>query len=68
MLSLLEQEQMFVYYRSINHIEVAYYIMFVICGFSYLLAWIIMRLLVPNAKNVEVVRARRSDDHPDTFL
>nr|MCU0470917.1 MFS transporter [Arcicella sp.] len=32
------QKNMFVYYRSINQIETAYYIMFAICAGSYLLA------------------------------
>lgn len=54
LLSLLVQKEMFVYYRSIGKIEVAYYIMFIICGCSYLLAWGIMRLLVPVSKPVKV--------------
>jgi ACS family hexuronate transporter-like MFS transporter len=52
-LSLFVQKQMFVYYRSINSIETAYYIMFAICAGSYLLAWIIMHLLVPKMKRIE---------------
>src|SRR6185436_14643678 len=52
-LSLLVQKQMFIYYRSINSIETAYYIMFAICAGSYLLAWIIIHLLVPKMKRVE---------------
>jgi ACS family hexuronate transporter-like MFS transporter len=51
-LSLFVQKQMFVYYRSINQIETAYYIMFAICAGSYLLAWLIMHLLVPKMKAV----------------
>lgn len=54
MLSMFVQKKMFVYYRSIDQIEVAYYIMFFICGFAYLLAWLIMRVLVPVSKPVEV--------------
>lgn len=54
MLSMFVQKNMFVYYRSIDQIETAYYIMFAVCGGAYLLAWIIMRLLVPVAKPVEV--------------
>ena len=49
-LSLFVQKNLFVYYRSINQIETAYYIMFLVCGFSYLFAWIIMHLLVPKVK------------------
>lgn len=51
-LSLFVQKQMFVYYRSINQIETAYYIMFVICASAYLLGWIIMHFLVPKMKPV----------------
>ncbi len=50
LLSLLVQKNLFVYYRSINQIETAYYIMFLVCGLSYLLAWVIMHLLVPKVK------------------
>jgi MFS transporter, ACS family, hexuronate transporter len=52
-LSLFVQKQMFVYYRSINQIETAYYIMFAICGSAYLLGWLIMHFLVPRMKRVE---------------
>jgi ACS family hexuronate transporter-like MFS transporter len=48
------QKNMFVYYRSINQIETAYYIMFAICAGSYLLAWLIMHFLVPTMKKVDV--------------
>ena len=50
LLSLLVQKNMFVHYRSIDKIETAYYIMFGICAGAYLLAWIIMQLLVPKMK------------------
>ena len=52
-LSLFVQKQMFVHYRSIGQIETAYYIMFVICAGSYLLAWVIMHALVPKMKRIE---------------
>ncbi|MDZ7898630.1 MAG: MFS transporter [Arcicella sp.] len=48
------QKNMFVYYRSIDQIETAYYIMFAICAGSYLLAWLIMHILVPNMKKVDI--------------
>ncbi len=48
------QKNMFVYYRSINQIETAYYIMFAICAGSYLLAWVVMHLLVPTMKKVDL--------------
>ncbi|MBR2647552.1 MAG: MFS transporter [Sediminibacterium sp.] len=51
-LSLAVQKNLFVYYRSINKIETAYYIMFLVCGLAYLTAWIIMHILVPKMKKV----------------
>ena len=53
LLSLLVQKNLFVYYRSIKQIEVAYYIMFAVCALSYLLAWLIMHLLVPKVNVIE---------------
>lgn len=53
LLSLLVQKNLFVYYRSIDKIEVAYYIMFAVCALSYLLAWLIMHLLVPKVNVIE---------------
>lgn len=52
-LSLFVQKNMFVHYRTIHHIEIAYYIMFGVCGGAYLLAWIIMHILVPKMKPVD---------------
>lgn len=52
LLSLFVQKNMFVYYRSINKIETAYYIMFFVCAVAYLLAWLIMHFLVGNKKVV----------------
>jgi ACS family hexuronate transporter-like MFS transporter len=53
-LSLFVQKQMFVHYRAINQIETAYYIMFAVCALAYLLGWIVMHVLVPKMKRVEV--------------
>ncbi len=53
-LSLFVQKNMFVYYRSIGQIETAYYIMFIICGAAYLIAWSIMHFLVPKMERVNV--------------
>lgn len=53
-LSLLVQKRLFVYFESVGKIEVAYYIMFFVCGSAYLLAWLIMHVLVPKMKPVEV--------------
>jgi ACS family hexuronate transporter-like MFS transporter len=54
LLSALVQKRMFVYYESINQLETAYFIMFLICGGAYLVAWMIMHLLVPRMKPVEI--------------
>ena len=53
LLSLLVQKNLFVHYRAIGKIEVAYYIMFAVCALSYLLAWLIMHLLVPKVNVIE---------------
>jgi ACS family hexuronate transporter-like MFS transporter len=50
MLTLLVQKNMFVYYRSIGQIETAYFIMFCICAGAYIVAWLIMKALVPRHK------------------
>ena len=54
MLSALVQKNLFVHYRSIGQIETAYYIMFAVCAFSYLIAWVVMQLLVPRMRQVNV--------------
>jgi len=53
-LSLFVQKNMFVHYRAIHHIEIAYYIMFFVCGSAYLLAWCIMHFLVPKMKQIKL--------------
>ena len=53
-LSLFVQKNMFVYYEKINQIQVAYYIMFFICGASYLCAWLIMHFLVPRMQKIDI--------------
>ena len=54
LLVALVQKNMFVYYRSIGKIEIAYYIMFGICASAYLFAWIIMQFLVPKMKPLDL--------------
>jgi ACS family hexuronate transporter-like MFS transporter len=54
LLSLFVQKNMFVHYRAIGKIEVAYYIMFVVCALAYLTAWVIMHFLVGKKKVVVV--------------
>jgi ACS family hexuronate transporter-like MFS transporter len=54
LLTALVQKRMFVYYESIGQIKTGYFIMFFICGLSYLLAWVIMHLLVPRMQQVKI--------------
>ncbi|HLD54241.1 MAG TPA: MFS transporter [Sediminibacterium sp.] len=41
---------LFDHYKALGHIETGYTIMFVFCGVAYLLAWMIMKALVPKYK------------------
>ncbi|MDR1552084.1 MAG: MFS transporter [Prevotellaceae bacterium] len=43
---------LFAYYRSLGHIETGYTIVFSFCAVAYLLAWCIMKSLVPKFKPV----------------
>lgn len=52
-LSAVVQKNMFVHYRALHKIEIAYYIMFAVCAGAYLLAWVIMHFLVPKMKRIE---------------
>ena len=52
-LSAAVQKNLFVHYRAIGKIEIAYYIMFAVCAFAYIAAWLIMHMLVPKMKRVE---------------
>ena len=54
LLSLLVQKRMFVYYEGIGQIQTGYYIMFFICGASYLCAWLIMQFLVSRMQKIDV--------------
>lgn len=46
---------LFDYYKSVGSIETGYYIMFIICGLAYVLAWFLFYIvLVPKYKKVEV--------------
>ena len=42
------------HYTAIGKIEVGYGILFVICGTAYLVAWVVMHLLVPKFKLVQL--------------
>jgi ACS family hexuronate transporter-like MFS transporter len=45
---------LFDHYKAAGHLQTGYYIMFFICGFGYLAGWLIMHLLVPRMKKVDV--------------
>ncbi len=42
------------HYKALNAIETGYYIMFIFCGFAYLLAWVVMHLLAPKMERVKL--------------
>ncbi|MEO5685316.1 MAG: MFS transporter [Chitinophagaceae bacterium] len=43
---------LFDHYKALGHIETGYTIMFAICAVSYLIAWVIMKSLVPKYKPI----------------
>lgn len=45
---------LFDYYKGLDKLTTGYLIMFVICGFAYVIAWAIMHFLVPKMKRVEI--------------
>ncbi|HEY9364522.1 MAG TPA: MFS transporter, partial [Chitinophagaceae bacterium] len=46
--------QLFDHFKALGNLEFGYYIMFMICGLAYLIAWVIMHVLAPKMKRVEV--------------
>jgi ACS family hexuronate transporter-like MFS transporter len=44
--------RLFDYYQGLGHIETGYTIMFSICAVAYLVAWTIMKTLVPVHKEI----------------
>lgn len=44
---------LFDYYKSLGHIQTGYTIMFAICAVAYLIAWFVMKSLVPKYKLIE---------------
>jgi len=45
---------LFDHYKALGHIETGYTIMFAICAVMYLVAWMVMKTLVPKMKLVEL--------------
>ena len=46
--------QLLQHYKGLGEIEIGYYILFIICGSAYLLAWLLMHFLVPRLKPIEL--------------
>lgn len=46
--------KLFDHYKALGNIEAGYYIMFIICGSAYLLAWILMHFLAPRLRRIDL--------------
>jgi ACS family hexuronate transporter-like MFS transporter len=42
------------HFAAIGRTELGYGILFVVCGSAYLVAWVLMHLLVPKFKQIEL--------------
>lgn len=42
------------HYKAVGKIETGYYVMFVICAFAYIIAWILFSLLVPKMPKADI--------------
>lgn len=45
---------LFDYYKGLGHIETGYTIMFTFCAIAYIIAWAVMKALVPKMKAIEL--------------
>lgn len=45
---------LFDHYKALGEIETGYYIMFIVCGSAYIIAWLLMNYLAPKLRMVEV--------------
>lgn len=45
--------KLFDHYKAAGNIDTGYYIMFIICGCAYLLAWVLMHVLAPKMKRID---------------
>lgn len=43
---------LFDHYKALGHIQTGYTIMFAVCALAYLVAWVVMKLLVPKYKPI----------------
>ena len=44
--------RLFDHYKALGNIETGYTIMFTICAVAYLIAWVVMKALVPKYKPI----------------
>ncbi len=58
-LTALVQKRLFVHYEAIGQLDRAYFIMFLICGGAYLVAWALMFALVPRMEPIQLDGAQR---------
>ena len=42
------------HFKALGTIETGYYIMFLVCGTAYILAWVLMNMLAPKMKRVQI--------------
>jgi MFS transporter, ACS family, hexuronate transporter len=42
------------HFKRLGHIETGYYVMFIVCGCAYLIAWLSMHILTPRNSRVEI--------------
>ena len=56
-LTALVQKSLFRHYEALGRLDHAYFIMFLICGGAYLLAWVLMFSLVPRMEPVTLDEA-----------
>jgi ACS family hexuronate transporter-like MFS transporter len=42
------------HFKALGNIEAGYYVMFIICGSAYVIAWIIMHFLTPRMERVKI--------------
>lgn len=45
--------KLFDHFKAIGNLDAGYFIMFIICGCAYLLAWILMHFLAPKLKRID---------------
>ena len=45
--------KLFDHFKALGNLDTGYYIMFIICGCAYLLAWVLMHILAPKLKRID---------------